>query len=760
MTDYDFRNLSPIDFESLVRDLLQAKTGHGFATFAVGPDGGIDCRYVGEGEVIVAQCKHRPDAKRTAMVKSAKAERERIETERDKDTFGTPSSYYFVTSAELSPQGVDEVAAALGWLVPDSGFVWTRGRLNSALAKYPDVERRHFKLWMNSVEVFDRIVGAGEWERNDALVRSIQERVQVWVHTPKYGAAMNALADSHVVIISGAPGVGKSTLAEMLLLTHWEAGYGVVKLTSDVADAWKHVREGSDDRVIFYYDDFLGQTSTLELQKNESSDLGLLIRTLGRSASDNYLLVMTTREQILNAALSGDDDRISLALDGQERIRVELSTISRNERAQMLVNHLYFAYRSTGFLSEFAEDDRYLKVIDHRGFNPRILESVVVLKAPPNVSALYAELLDALDHPDLIWAGSFRQLSALASRIVLILAIEPGRDLPVEALENLLAPQDDPRGFTPALRILEETWIRIDVVDGVPKARLYDPSRRDYLLEQLVDGVIFTNALRHALTLDQLNFLLSQRLRGGIVSFIARAEAHIRQRAKTMLDAQLQRAERNEQDRQNGKTRYSGTETYVERMLLLATALDVAGYLWEGGDFLEAIRTELDFLDEPFDWLNGPTSTTAFALADVLNSREEEWAKDRAEDATLIGINAISDTNDFREFTGLDWDLRQRTESLDVTTTLSEALHSLLANVANFSSPSSMLQEIDEIESIADELQITIDTSSEREYANELPEPDAPPQSSTAPNFDNRFSGSNSNKHIASIFGTLKIYRD
>ena len=42
---HDFRTLSPLDFEELVRDLLQEELGLRFESFGSGPDLGIDFRF-------------------------------------------------------------------------------------------------------------------------------------------------------------------------------------------------------------------------------------------------------------------------------------------------------------------------------------------------------------------------------------------------------------------------------------------------------------------------------------------------------------------------------------------------------------------------------------------------------------------------------------------------------------------------------------------------------------------------------------------
>lgn len=49
MPDYDFHTLSPVDFEALTRDLLQASQNIVFQSFKVGRDRGVDLLYSGGG---------------------------------------------------------------------------------------------------------------------------------------------------------------------------------------------------------------------------------------------------------------------------------------------------------------------------------------------------------------------------------------------------------------------------------------------------------------------------------------------------------------------------------------------------------------------------------------------------------------------------------------------------------------------------------------------------------------------------------------
>ncbi len=55
MSDYDFHQLSPYDFEIITRDLLQARDGFLLESFKTGRDGGIDFRHASaaRGKIIV-----------------------------------------------------------------------------------------------------------------------------------------------------------------------------------------------------------------------------------------------------------------------------------------------------------------------------------------------------------------------------------------------------------------------------------------------------------------------------------------------------------------------------------------------------------------------------------------------------------------------------------------------------------------------------------------------------------------------------------
>ena len=194
--------------------------------------------------------------------------------------------------------------------------------------------------------------------------------------------------------------------------------------------------------------------------------------------------------------------------DNGSKLSIELSSVSRQNKAEILFNHLYFGFDDENVRAQLSIDTRYREVVDHTGFNPRILESVTLLAKHKSVEEFYAAIFAALANPDLIWSGSFQQLPRLAVDILLQLAAHPGTHMRIEELRRAVSIADE-RDWIPALKVLESTWIRLSPTSGpVAYASLFDASRRDFLLRRIEEPQYLQALLGCLADCGQLAYLL------------------------------------------------------------------------------------------------------------------------------------------------------------------------------------------------------------------------------------------------------------
>lgn len=497
MLNFDFHNLLDWEeFQCLVCDVLNIREkGLKFTTYKRGRDQGTDIRCTNSNLKIIGQIKLWDSHNYNGMLADLK--KEVVKCQRLK-----PNRYILGIGMSLTPDRADEILKMFGGYIQCEEDIIDREKLNRYLnePEYTQIKESYSKLLVPNLiyvkDVIDNIINRNFYNNTKRVLEFIKDNHSLYYETKQYRQALKKFKKEGIIILTGNPGVGKSTVAQMIiqhmLLEKWDN----ILVLNGILDIEKVME--SDKKQLFFIDDFWGSQFDNQISNRDYLQRFVqIIEDIQRSS--NHYLILTSRTYIINSILNRAELEVHDLFE-LNNYTIALEEYTLKDKAKIFLNHLLFYNCEREYLEYLQYNDLLKSLLSHPNYSPRHVEYFmkhVYNKKVHNCYAFYDEFWQYLKKP-YYYLEKILELQSESALLILLLIFISSDPIEIEDLRKTFKRTEKLARselnmnikvleFDEQIKILEELFI---VTDQYPYAKeiwlkFRSPGIKDYLLEYL-----------------------------------------------------------------------------------------------------------------------------------------------------------------------------------------------------------------------------------------------------------------------------------
>ncbi len=409
MLRFDLHVLGWFAFEELCRTICREEWNQPIETYARGPDGGRDGFLYGtwdSGGVstpAILQCKHVGDPNR--HLRHSDLAQEIAKVQRHVEA-GQCQRYVLMTNAQVTGAASEQIQAAFS----ACGVQETILQGYEAICELLTVNKslRGLVPRLYGLGDLTEILDERHYAQAESILATMHDDLAKLVPVDAHRATYRALRDEHFALLLGRPGSGKSSIAASLAISamdHFDARPIKLETISELGERWNP----RDPNQFFWLDDGFGST---QYEHSYSEAWNRATRSIEAALRNGARLIVTSRDYIF-AAARRDLKGSSFPLLDEARVVIEVESFSREEREQILYNHLRLGRQDEEWLRQLkpadleaaASHDSFLPELARRLADPmftqdmRVVDRTSLLRFFQRPLELLLEVLVNLDRP-------------------------------------------------------------------------------------------------------------------------------------------------------------------------------------------------------------------------------------------------------------------------------------------------------------------------------------------------------------------------